>query len=89
MGLATARLLVEDGGTVVLVARDENKLAREPESFGKGKVETIVADFCDWESVKAPVARIDIEARHINAHQAIKVTPSSVYSVQKNGLHVR
>lgn len=46
MGLATARLLVEDGGTVVLVARDEDKLARrqkELESFGKGKIETIVA----------------------------------------------
>jgi NADP-dependent 3-hydroxy acid dehydrogenase YdfG len=39
MGLATARLLVEDGGTVVLVARGEDKLARrlkELESFGKG-----------------------------------------------------
>ena len=28
MGLATARLLVEDGVTVVLVARDAGKLAR-------------------------------------------------------------
>ena len=27
MGLATARLLVADGGTVVLVARDQDKLA--------------------------------------------------------------
>ena len=148
MGLATARLLVEDGGTVVLVARDEEKLARqqkELESFGKGKVETIVADFYDWESVEALIARIDVETRHINrlvnaagyfipktfleyteadyngymdlnrafffvtqsvvrnmvrcgggsivnigamwAHQAIKATPSSAYSMQKAGLH--
>jgi len=148
MGLATARLLVEDGGTVVLVARDEDKLARrqkELESLGKGKVETIVADFYDWKSVKALIARIDIETRHINrlvnaagyfipktflkyteadyngymdlnrafffvtqsvvrnmvkcgggsivnigamwAHQAIKATPSSAYSMQKAGLH--
>jgi NAD(P)-dependent dehydrogenase (short-subunit alcohol dehydrogenase family) len=61
--------LVEDGGSVVLVARDEDKLARrqkELESFGKGKVETIVVDFYDWESVKALSARIDIETRHIN-----------------------
>jgi short-subunit dehydrogenase len=145
MGLATARLLVADGGTVVLVARDEDKLVRrqkELESFGKGKVETIVADFYDWESVKALIARIDIETRHINrlvnaagyfipktfleyteadyngymglnrafffvvvrnmvkcgggsivnigsmwAHQAIKATPSSAYSIQKAGLH--
>ena len=27
MGLATARLLVADGGTVVLVAREQDKLA--------------------------------------------------------------
>ena len=64
MGLATARLLVANGGTVVLVARDEDKLVRrqkELEFFGKGKVETIVADFYDWELVKALIARIDIE----------------------------
>jgi hypothetical protein len=29
--------------------------------------------------VKALIARIDIEIRHINAHQAIKATPSSAY----------
>ena len=49
----------------------------------------IVADLYDWESVKAPIAKIDIEIRHINAHQAIKATPSSAYSMQKAGLHVR
>lgn len=29
--------------------------------------------------MKALIARIDIEIRHINAHQAIKATPSSAY----------
>ena len=28
----------------------------------------IVADLYDWESVKAPIAKIDIEIRHINAN---------------------
>ena len=50
MGLATARLLVADGGTVVLVAREQDKLAArksELEAGDKGKVETIAADFYD------------------------------------------
>ena len=33
--------------------------------------------------MKALIARIDIEIRHINAHQAIRATPSSAYSMQK------
>jgi NAD(P)-dependent dehydrogenase (short-subunit alcohol dehydrogenase family) len=148
MGLATARLLVDDGGTVVLVARDEAKLGecqRSLEKGGKGKVETIAADLYDPAAVKALIARIEKEPRHINhlvnaagyfipkpfmeymesdyngymdlnrplffitqavarnmagkgggsivnigsmwAHQAIKATPSSAYSMQKAGLH--
>jgi NADP-dependent 3-hydroxy acid dehydrogenase YdfG len=54
MGLATARLLVADGGTVVLVARDQDKLAArkgELEAGGRGKVETIAADFYDAGAV--------------------------------------
>jgi NAD(P)-dependent dehydrogenase (short-subunit alcohol dehydrogenase family) len=148
MGLATARLLVADGGTVVLVARERDKLTerkKELEAAGKGKVETIVADFYDDATVKALIAMIDSETRHIDhlvnaagyfipksffectakdydgymdlnrafffvtqavarnmvksgggsivnigsmwAHQAIKATPSSAYSMQKAGLH--
>jgi NAD(P)-dependent dehydrogenase (short-subunit alcohol dehydrogenase family) len=148
MGLATARLLVDGGGTVILVAREEKKLGecrRTLEAGGKGKVETIVADLYDPEAVQALLARIDKESRHINhlvnaagyfipkpfmdyteadyngymdlnrplffitqavarnmaakgggsivnigsmwAHQAIKATPSSAYSMQKAGLH--
>ena len=69
MGLATARLLVADGGTVVLVAREQDKLAArkgELEAGGKGKVETIAADFYDAEAVKSLIAKIDGETRHIN-----------------------
>ena len=33
--------------------------------------------------MKALIAGTDIEIRHINAHQAIKATPSSAYSMQK------
>src|SRR6516164_8143606 len=61
MGLATARLLVADGGTVVLVAREG-----ELEAGDKGKVETIAADFYDAEAVKSLIAKIDGETRHIN-----------------------
>jgi short-subunit dehydrogenase len=46
------------------VARDEDKLTRrqkELESFGKGKVQTIVANFYDWESMKALIARIGLD----------------------------
>src|SRR6516164_6303585 len=69
MGLATARLLVADGGTVILVAREQDKLAArkgELEAGGKGKVETIAADFYDAEAVKSLIAKIDGETRHIN-----------------------
>src|SRR6516165_3676852 len=61
MGLATARLLVADGGTVVLVARKG-----ELEAGGRGKVETITADFYDAGAVKSLIAKIDGETRHIN-----------------------
>src|SRR6516225_9987304 len=69
MGLATARLLVADGRTVVLVAREQDKLAArkgELEAGGKGKVETITADFYDAGAVKSLIAKIDAETRHIN-----------------------
>jgi NAD(P)-dependent dehydrogenase (short-subunit alcohol dehydrogenase family) len=148
MGLATARLLVGAGGTVILVARDETKLGacrRALEGEGKGRVETIVSDLYDPEAVQGLIKRIEGESRHINhlvnaagyfipkpfleytesdydgymdlnrplffitqavaanmsrngggsivnigsmwAHQAIKATPSSAYSMQKAGLH--
>ena len=54
MGLATARLLVADGGTVVLVAREQDKLAArkgELEAGGRGKIETIAADLYDVGAV--------------------------------------
>src|SRR6516225_9675202 len=145
MGLATARLLVADGGTVVLVARTRTNWLHARVSLKLGKVETIAADFYDAGAVKSLIAKIDGETRHINqlvnaagyfipknflecterdydgymdlnrafffvtqavarnmvkngggsivnigsmwAHQAIKATPSSAYSMQKAGLH--
>jgi len=148
MGLATAKLLVDEGRTVLLVGRDEAKLAdvrTALTSAGKGKVETVSADLYDAKSVAALVARIDAEGRHIDqlvnaagyffpkafldhtaedydryqalnrglffvtqavarnmarngggsivnigsmwAHQAVKATPSSAYSMAKAGLH--
>lgn len=149
MGLATARLLADGDRTVLLVGRDQAKLAKckaELESSGKAKIETIATDLYDSEAVKSLIARIDGETRRIDklvnaagyfipkaflehtqrdydgymdlnrafffitqavarnmakngggaivnigamwAHQAIKATPSSAYSMQKAGLHV-
>lgn len=148
MGLATARLIVSAGDTVLLVGRDQAKLATckaELESSGTGRVETLAADLYDPTAVKLLITRINGEARHINhlvnaagyfipkpfleytereyngymdlnrplffitqavaknmakhgggsivnigsmwAHQAVKATPSSAYSMQKAGLH--
>ena len=148
MGLETARLLVADGGTVVLVGRDGDELGVAKQELGaaaKDRIETIKTDLYDGDAVKALIARIDAETRHINhlvnaagyfipkaflehteadydgymdlnrplffitqavarnmakngggsivnigsmwAHQAVKATPSSAYSMQKAGLH--
>jgi hypothetical protein len=148
MGLATARLLVAGGATVVVVGRDKAKLAAvkgELTSSGKGKVETVATDLYDATAVKALIGKIDGETRRIAhlvnaagyfipkafleytereydgymdlnralffitqavarnmvkygggsivnigsmwAHQAVKATPSSAYSMQKAGLH--
>src|SRR5262245_7722439 len=69
IGLATARLLVGEGGRVVLVARDQEKLKRcksELQSGSKGEVEIITADLCHPEAVRSLVAKIDAETQHIN-----------------------
>jgi NAD(P)-dependent dehydrogenase (short-subunit alcohol dehydrogenase family) len=148
MGLETARLLVSDGASVIIVGRDSGKLAacqKELETAGSGTVETIAADLYDPTAVAAFIARIDEEPRHIAglvnaagyfipkdfldytqkdydgymdlnralffltqavarnmarhgggsivnigsmwAHQGIKATPSSAYSMQKAGPH--
>lgn len=148
MGLATARLLVAQGGTVVLVGRERDKLEARKKEFETGdqdRVEIVTTDMYDAKAVKSLIAKIDSETRHINhlvnaagyfipkqflehdesdydgylnlnrafffitqavarnmvkhhggsivnigamwAHQAIKATPSSAYSMQKAGLH--
>lgn len=148
MGLETARLLVEAGGTVCLVGRDKQKLANcraELETIGSGHVYASATDLYDDKAVEEFIKRIDSEQRHIHhlvnaagyfvpkpfldytaadydgymdlnrslffitqavarnmvrngggsivnigsmwAHQAIKATPSSAYSMQKAGLH--
>jgi NAD(P)-dependent dehydrogenase (short-subunit alcohol dehydrogenase family) len=68
IGLATARLLVAQGGTVVLVGRNGAKLdaaEKELEAIGPGKVETVVTDLYDAAAVKQLIARVDGEARPI------------------------
>jgi NAD(P)-dependent dehydrogenase (short-subunit alcohol dehydrogenase family) len=147
MGLATARLLAAAGHNVLIVGREEDKLAalKAELSAEKGRVETLASDLYDGQAVKALISTIDAEPRHIVhlvnaagffipkafleytevdynrymdlnralffvtqavarnmaknhggsivnigsmwAHQAIKATPSSAYSMQKAGLH--
>jgi NAD(P)-dependent dehydrogenase (short-subunit alcohol dehydrogenase family) len=68
MGLATARLLVEEGATVVIVARDRDRLetARQQlEAAGGGSVEAVATDLYDGDSVRELIARIDQETRPI------------------------
>ena len=69
MGKATAALLAEDGRTVLLVGRSEEKLAQtkaEIEAQTAGPVEILVADITDAADVDTLVARIDAEPRHID-----------------------
>ena len=68
MGLATARLLVERGGSVVIIARDAERLQamkRELEISSTGVVETISADLYDGDAVRGLIARIERETRPI------------------------
>jgi short-subunit dehydrogenase len=65
MGFATARPLVADGGTVVLVGRDRDKLAarkRNLKASHKGKVEAIAAKLYDAGAVKSLIYREEAHA---------------------------
>lgn len=69
MGLATAALQVKEGRTVMLVARDPDKLARAAAGLrgqGSGRVETVAADLYDPANTERLVERIAGESRHID-----------------------
>jgi NAD(P)-dependent dehydrogenase (short-subunit alcohol dehydrogenase family) len=69
MGLATAQELVNDGHTVVIAGRDQEKLSAAKAhltSIGRGLAETISADLYDWASVERLIAHIGAEGRHID-----------------------
>lgn len=146
MGLATAKLLVDEGRSVVLVGRSRGKMDQAATSLGKeGQIEVRIADLRNQAQLGEFIAAINAETRHIEAlvnaagffkpvpflnhsaedydqqmelnrafffvtqavarnmkahgrgaivnvgsmwaHQAIKATPSSAYSMQKAGLH--
>jgi NAD(P)-dependent dehydrogenase (short-subunit alcohol dehydrogenase family) len=68
MGLATARILVAGGASVVLVGRDRAKLEtskRQLESSGSGQVDIHPADLYDSEALTGLIATIDGESRPI------------------------
>jgi hypothetical protein len=69
IGFATARLLAAGDSSVLLVGRDQAKLATcksELELAGNAKIETISADLYDPEAVRSLIARIDGETRRID-----------------------
>lgn len=69
MGLAIAAELAREGRNVLLVGRDEAKLAAAKASllaFGAGAVETLSVDLYDRASLDSLIARIDAEPRHID-----------------------
>src|SRR5215470_10198079 len=68
MGLATAKLLVDDGASVVIIGRDSKKLERrlhELQDGGAGNVETMTADLYDAASLRSLLEHIAAEKRHI------------------------
>jgi NAD(P)-dependent dehydrogenase (short-subunit alcohol dehydrogenase family) len=68
MGLATAKLLVTDGATVVVIGRDSAKLERRKKELQDGHggtVETVRADLYDAASLQSLVKHIAAEKRHI------------------------
>jgi NAD(P)-dependent dehydrogenase (short-subunit alcohol dehydrogenase family) len=69
MGLATARLLVKQGASVVIVGRDAGRLeeakAGLETSGGGGSVETISADLYDADAIDGLIAGIERETRPI------------------------
>ena len=146
MGMAAARLLLEAGGLVTLVARNKEKLAQAQESLGDpDRINTFRCDLNSNEEVGSLVAHVGNEMKDVKylinaagvfspksfvehtskdydaymslnrsiffitqqvaknmianeggasvnigsmwAHQAIKATPSSAYSMAKSGLH--
>jgi dehydrogenase/reductase SDR family protein 12 len=66
LGLATARLVVPTGATVVLVARNATKAAATRDQLlalgGSGEVHVVTADMSDLDSVRAAAA--ELRRRH-------------------------
>ena len=146
MGMAAAKLLLDAGGLITLVARNKEKLAKAQESLGSpDRINTFQCDLSNSEEVGSLLAHVGNEMKDVKylinaagvfspksfveqtsedydaymnlnrgiffitqqvaknmianeggaivnigsmwAHQAIKATPSSAYSMAKAGLH--
>lgn len=80
MGKESARKLLADGVDVLIVARDENKLAEAKSELSVlGSVETVSVDLYDDDAVAALIERIDNDSRHykylVNSAGYFKPTP--------------
>lgn len=80
MGKATAEKLLKHGLTVLLVGRDQEKLASAKQELSvHGAVETVSLDLYDQQAVEGFIRTIDQDARHIkhlvNSAGYFKPTP--------------
>ena len=80
MGKETARKLLEEGNSVIIVARDETKLADARKELSPlGTVETVSLDLYDEQAVDAFVTQLDNDSRHfkhlVNSAGYFKPTP--------------
>ncbi len=69
MGRATAELLIREGDAVLLVGRDQAKLAKtreELDAIAPGRTEILSVDLYNGTAVDSLITRIDAEPRHIN-----------------------
>ncbi|MCA9140492.1 MAG: SDR family oxidoreductase [Planctomycetales bacterium] len=67
MGKATARKLLEEGTDVMLVARNQEKLAAAKDELSEfGSVETVSLDLYDEKAVDELASQIDGDPRHFN-----------------------
>ncbi|GAA5218966.1 SDR family NAD(P)-dependent oxidoreductase [Corallincola platygyrae] len=66
MGLATAKQLLNQGITPLIVGRDESKLAQAQQMLSKlGLVETLRADLYQPQDIEGLISTIQAEQRHI------------------------
>lgn len=77
IGLACARALLDDGATVTIAGRSEERLKAAAESLGSGRVHYVA---CDVASEDAVAAAVDAAARPLGGlHMAVAAAGTSAF----------